>query len=273
MSGLRRWGGELWCDHEEIMTKQKQDEILYKALEDLKATANNFAIRFINDDSARIKYNKVVKQMTEEVLLEYNSGRITALQGAEKAQTARNIIMDQIRKITSDIGKAEAVKMKSKGKTLYELENYKAYKLYNRPFEALTTTEKNRVWLDIVRSQPDSKFNLKVRKLGRVGRLLVVLTLAVAVYNITTADDKATAAEREAVTVGGGFLGGAAGGAVAGLACGPGAPVCSTIGVFIGGILGAIGSDFLYDFFSSKTETSTSRYAELSPAFENYQRN
>lgn len=32
----------------------------------------------------------------------------------------------------------------------------------------------------------------------------------------------------------------------AGLACGPGAPVCSVMGVFIGGALGAMGADFTF---------------------------
>jgi len=236
-----------------VIMKHKEYDLLYKSLDDLKATAANFAIRFINDEPARIKYNKYVQQMCNEIISEVESGKISPLQGAEKAQTARNLIMEQIRKITSDIGRAEAERMKLKGKTLEQLENKYALEKFKKPFNTLTETERNQVWLTIVKKAgaPNNSVNLKVRKFGRVGRLLIVLTLAVAVYNITTADDKATAAEREGIALGGGFLGGAAGGAVAGLACGPGAPVCSTIGVFIGGLLGAIGSDWLFGFFSN----------------------
>jgi hypothetical protein len=235
------------------MSKRKEYEVLYKSLDDLKATTTNFAIRFINDVPARVKYNNSSQQMCLEIISEVKTGKITALQGAEKAQTARNIIMDQIRKITSDIGKAEAAKMKLTGKTLDYLENKYALEDFKKPFNTLSETERNQVWLKIVKKAgaPNNDINLKVRKFGRVGRLLIVFTLAVAVYNVYTADDKATAAEREGVVLGGGFLGGAAGGAIAGLACGPGAPVCSTIGVFIGGLLGAIGSDWLFDFFSN----------------------
>ena len=39
------------------------------------------------------------------------------------------------------------------------------------------------------------------------------------------------------------------GGAVAGLACGPGAPVCVTVGVFVGGIIGSFGADFTFEYF------------------------
>ena len=78
---------------------------------------------------------------------------------------------------------------------------------------------------------------------------MIIFSLAVSVYNVATAEDKAKAAVNEGVVIGGGFAGGAAGGAVAGLACGPGAPVCVTIGVFVGGALGAFGADLAFDFF------------------------
>ena len=45
---------------------------------------------------------------------------------------------------------------------------------------------------------------------------------------------------------------GALGGAAAGLVCGPGAPVCVTIGVFVGGALGAFGIDFGYTWLKGR---------------------
>ncbi len=71
----------------------------------------------------------------------------------------------------------------------------------------------------------------------------MVVTLGIAVYNVAVAEDKGKAVAHEGVVLGGGFAGGAAGGALAGLACGPGAPVCVTLGVFVGGALGAMGAD------------------------------
>jgi hypothetical protein len=46
---------------------------------------------------------------------------------------------------------------------------------------------------------------------------------------------------KEGAILGGGLVGAAAGGAVAGLVCGPAAPVCSGIGVLVGGALFAFG--------------------------------
>lgn len=39
---------------------------------------------------------------------------------------------------------------------------------------------------------------------------------------------------------------GIGGGAIAGLACGPGAPVCITIGAFVGGAVAALGVDLFW---------------------------
>ncbi len=72
------------------------------------------------------------------------------------------------------------------------------------------------------------------------GKALVAVAVAIALYQVATADDKVG----EAVKQGAGFLGfwaGAKIGAVAGAAaCGPGAPACAVIGGLAVGILGAI---------------------------------
>lgn len=65
-------------------------------------------------------------------------------------------------------------------------------------------------------------------------------------YAVATADDKVTTSGRELAVTGAGVAGGFAGGALAGLACGPGAPVCVTVGAFVGGALAAFGSDMLW---------------------------
>ncbi len=91
--------------------------------------------------------------------------------------------------------------------------------------------------------------NILAHRLSRLGRGLLVITLGIAIYNVSTADDKIKTMAEESVTLGGGMLSGAAGGAIAGLACGPGSPVCVTMGVFIGGALGAMGTGYAFDWF------------------------
>ena len=83
-------------------------------------------------------------------------------------------------------------------------------------------------------------------RLSRAGRGLLVLSVAISVYSIATSDDPVRATGRELAVTGAGIGGGIAGGALAGLACGPGAPVCVTIGAFVGGALAAFGVDLFW---------------------------
>ena len=69
-----------------------------------------------------------------------------------------------------------------------------------------------------------------------------LLSVALSVYTIATSEDRVSAARREAAVTGAGVAGGIAGGALAGLACGPAAPICVTVGAFVGGAVAAFGA-------------------------------
>jgi AAA+ ATPase superfamily predicted ATPase len=163
----------------------------------------------------------------------------------------RNQILEAQRLRSSDIGNAKAVQLKKIGLTLSELtEKYSQLK-FGKSFTNLSAVNKNKVYLEIIESAGRQRpsVNVAAMKYSKLGRGLLIVTLGVAIYNIIVAEDKAKATAREGVIIGGGFAGGAAGGAVAGLSCGPGAPVCVTIGVFVGGALGALGADFTFGWF------------------------
>lgn len=82
--------------------------------------------------------------------------------------------------------------------------------------------------------------------LTSVCRSLIVLSLGISVYTVSTAENKYEAAKREVAITGAGVGGGVAGGALAGLACGPGAPVCVAVGAFAGGALAAFGVSYAW---------------------------
>lgn len=81
--------------------------------------------------------------------------------------------------------------------------------------------------------------NLKMLQLSRAGKGLIVLSLAISVYEIYTAENKVAETDKQIAINGAGIAGGAAGGALAGFVCGPGAPVCVLIGGFVGGAIAA----------------------------------
>jgi hypothetical protein len=193
----------------------------------------------------RISYIKQTRKLAQEYRTRVTTGAISPEKAAKQVQAIRNQILEAQRLRTSDIGKAIAIKLKKTGLTLAELTEKYAQSKFGTSFLNLSAANQNKVYLEIIDSsgRPRPSMNAAARRFSKLGRGFLVVTIGVAVYNIALAEDKVKATAREGVIIVGGFAGGAAGGAVAGLACGPGAPICITVGVFVGGALGALGAD------------------------------
>lgn len=179
--------------------------------------------------------------MSDELRVMASTARITWAQAALQAVDTRNMVMEIIRTRSTPVGLAVAQKMKQQGKTLNELIAKQTQKLYGNTaiFDELKVEQKNKVYSEIVKSQPQITATMK--KLSHVGRGLLFLSIALSVYTVTTAENKFDAAGKELAVTGAGIGGGITGGALAGLVCGPGAPVCVTVGAFVGGALAAFG--------------------------------
>lgn len=223
---------------------------LESALSLLKTEATNFSIRFINDARVRQGYIRETEFVSKVITEEVATGRLTPFEGAQEANKIRNSIMESARINSSDLGQAQAEALKATGKSLQELEEYYAKRLFKKAFNTLSQVDKNRVWLEIVEAsgRPRPAMNIKAARLAKVGRGLIFVSVAFAVYNVATAEDKGRQVVKEGATAGAGVLGGMAGGAVAGLACGPGAPVCVGVGIFVGGAIAALGADVTFDW-------------------------
>jgi len=105
--------------------------------------------------------------------------------------------------------------------------------------------------LEVIKSsgRDSPKATSAATNLGRLGKGLLIATAIISVYKIATADDKAKAAAKEAVTLSGGFLGGAAAGFTAGWIGGPFAWITVPVSTIGGGILGALGAEFVFDSY------------------------
>ncbi|AOA59978.1 hypothetical protein BFG52_11455 [Acinetobacter larvae] len=89
------------------------------------------------------------------------------------------------------------------------------------------------------------------------GRVIVFISIAYAGYEIYNAENKEKEFYKQGATIGAGIAGGAAGGAIAGGIYGPGSPICSTVGVIIGGIAGGYGAYKLVEAFDEELEAFT----------------
>jgi len=221
----------------------KQDQFLRDALDDFAASARNFGGAFIKDARARANYVRKIEQMSKEVLTDVRAGRETGEAGAEFARQMRNAIMDETRRQSSSIGKAAAQAIKPSGKTLVQLIEENAAKLFpGKTFVNLAKAERQQVFEEIIlaagRSRP--AVTAMIPRWSMLGRGCLLFTAAITVYDIWTADNKIQAGLNDAIIFGGGAAGGAIAGAATGLICGPGAPFCSTALFIVGGIMGAL---------------------------------
>ena len=231
-------------------TGQREDEVFERAMDALRADVANLGAHLALDASARSAYAQLIGRMSEELRNEVARRHMTWAQAAEQAQVARNAIMETIRARSTPVGRAMAESLKSQGKTLNELIARKTLQLYGNSavFSKLSVDKQNAVYAEIVQSagRSNPRVTSNMQRLSRAGRGLLILSLAISVYNVASSEDKAGTARHEVAITGAGIAGGVAGGALAGLACGPGAPVCVTVGAFVGGALAALGVDALW---------------------------
>ena len=230
---------------------ETEDRLRFEQIiRELQATAINFAAQMEADAATRSLYERSISAMSADLRQAASSGQISWHRAAEEASLARNAIMDDMRWRSSPIGRARAEALKANGANLNTLVARQTLRRYgsNADFNALSRAQQNRVYLDIVESsgRANQVVTGRLRAVRATTRSLVFLSLAVSTYNIAVADDKVAAAGEEAAYAGAGIAGGVVGGAAAGLVCGPGAPVCVTVGAFAGGVLAAFGVSFLF---------------------------
>jgi hypothetical protein len=215
------------------------------AIRSLEAEVSNVGAHLTLDAAARQAYARQIRAVADELKRQVAAGELTWEQAAAKAQQTRNAIMQVIRGRSTPVGRAIAEALKKEGKTLNELIARKTLKLYGPQarFDRLAGLQQDAIYAEIVHSAGSSNPTVTsmMRNLSLAGRGLLVLSIALSVYTIAMAEDKAAAARREGAITGAGIAGGMAAGALAGLVCGPGAPVCVGIGAFAGGALAAFG--------------------------------
>jgi hypothetical protein len=221
-----------------------------QAMKSLESQVANVGAHVTLDSTTRLAYSREIKAMAKKLESDALAGKITWAEAAHQAQQTRNVVMELFRRRSTPVGQAMAQYLKIKGYSLNELVARHSMRHYgeNAVFKTLSVSQKDVVYASIVRSAGSS--NLKVStilaRLSYAGRGLIVISLGVSAYNIATSTNKVSTAGKELLSTGAGIGGGIAGGAIAGLACGPGAPVCVTIGAFVGGALAAFGIHSLW---------------------------
>jgi hypothetical protein len=235
----------------DVSGRRRDDRAVFEATMDAirgdVAAAGGFAV---NDGYVRQQYQRAISQAAAELREAARSGRITWAQAARKASELRNANMELLRGRSSPIGRSLAESMKAEGLSLDLLLSKYAKRRFGQDarFQTLSQAQKNSVYAEVVsaaaRSNP--KVNAWAVNASKAGRGLILLSLSVSVYVVATSEEPGQAALKEGVTLSVSFLASLGGGAAAGLACGPGAPLCSLVGAFVGGALAAFGVSYFW---------------------------
>jgi hypothetical protein len=231
---------------EDLKVARERERELNLAVTALINEATAFGYRFIKDSNARLRYQKLIEKGAKEILEKVAQGQLTAEAAARAAHAMRNEFLDHIRGISSEIGRALAVRMKKTGLSLDFLLDQKSNRLFGSTFRELSfDSQKKDVFLKVVESAgtANKEVSAIVKFLGKSGRVFLVTTAAFAIYHVCESEDKLGAAAEESLGLTLGSMLSMAGG-WAGAFCGPGAVVCVPVGVMIGGALGALGADY-----------------------------
>ena len=231
-----------------ISQPQDADRLAFEsAVQALESQTLSAGAHLTWDASVRHDYAIRIRAFADDLRSQALAGRVPWREAATQAGEVRNVTLELLRRNSTPVGRAAAQRIKPEGKSLNEMVASKTLKLHGAQadFRRLSGVQQDAVYAEIVKSAGKSnwKIDATMRRLGRAGKGLVFLSLALSVYEVAVADDKIAAAGRELAVTGAGIGGSIAGGALAGLACGPGAPVCVVVGAFVFGALAAFGTD------------------------------
>ena len=170
--------------------------------------------------------------------------------------------MTIIRARSSPYGRARAVALKQRGRTIEEPMDKYARSRFQRGFYELSPAEQGGVYEQIIHAagRPNASYNAEARMLGRLGKGLWVITIVIIVWDVRASGNKVETAIRDLTGAAVGIAGSIMVGAVAGAIFGP---VGALIGGIIGGILGSLLSDRVVDWFETHTPPLSASNAML----------
>jgi len=236
-----------------------QDSPLDRALELMEGSALRFSLDAISDEKIRASYTKNIKRMSQQVRDDVKAGRITAQEGVKFSHEMRNKIMMEHRKFTSAQGLAIAQRKKKDGKGLKTLLDIYSENLFQKGYDSLSDVEKNKVHYAILESsgRDNARFTAGTKKMLVMGKLGVLVTAALATYQILNADNKPKEAARQGIIVSSGAVGGVLAGMGVSALCGPGAPICAIAVVLAVTIAGGVAGEAVASSLDEELEELT----------------
>lgn len=234
-----------------VSGRSADEDVLQRAIAALQATGYNFASACIQESRVRAQYIRDIQAVSVEFLETVRSGQMSPRAAAAEVNLLRNQILELARLRSSPTGRAFAARLKPQGRAMADLVEKYGQRLFRKPFEALSESQQAAVYCEIVAAagRGDERVIAMARRLGRLGKRVLFISLAVAAFEVYAAEDKPREIGRQSVLAGAGVAGGWAvgGAALATGACAATAPVCVGIAALVGGVVFAYGADLAFD--------------------------
>jgi hypothetical protein len=232
------------------------DSPLNRALELMEGAALRFSLDAIADEKVRASYLRNIKRLSQQTLDDVKAGKITAQEGVQFSHEMRNKIMIEHRKFTSTQGLAIVQKKKADGRTLQSLFDRYSERIFKKTYNSLSAAEQSKIHYTILESagRDDAKFTKGTRKMLIMGKLGVLVTAALATYQILNAGNKIKETARQGIIIGAGAAGGILAGLGVSALCGPGAPICAIAVVLAGSVAGGVAGGAVADTLDEELE-------------------
>ncbi|MGN4048292.1 hypothetical protein [Pseudomonas sp. SM4] len=233
-----------------------QDSPLDRALELMEGTALRFSLDAISDEKVRANYLRNIKRMSLQTLADVKSGKISALEGVQFSHEMRNKILMEHRKVTSAQGLAVVQRKKAAGRPLQAILDRYSKELFQKTYENLSRSEQSKVHYTVLEAagRDDARFSKGTKTMRMMGKLGILVTAALATYQILNAENKQKETARQGLIVSGGAAGGLLAGLGVSVICGPGAPICAFAIVFLGTVAGGLAGGAAADSLDEELE-------------------
>ncbi|WP_241021725.1 hypothetical protein [Burkholderia sp. Ac-20353] len=240
-------------------THHIRSDFLEKAIASFEAAATRFAYDVIKNEDTRKRYMAHIKEVSDEVRKEVDSGRISVKEGALFCNQTRDQLFVEYRKYTTATGVAEAERLKLKAKGFdYYLDRY-AMRDFGKPFSDLAEVERNKVYYEVIKSagRPNAGVNARIMKMRAYSTVLILLTAMLAANEVYRAEDKIKELARQGSIIAGGMVGGGVAGFYVSFLCGPAEPICAIATVTLGSTLGGMIGGTLDELYQMELEIFT----------------
>lgn len=187
-------------------------------------------------------YQARIRKMSDDILHDIRAGKATPADGMRHAVGLRNEVMAWARKTSGTVATSWAKELKDRGKTIRQLVDEKAGKLWlGRPFSDLNASERRAVFVEIVRSSGRSRSEVsKLVPLWKAsGMALLGFTAGVCVLEVLAAENHKRAAFDQVLIFGTASAGASVLPAAAALLPTPPGAIVTTMLWLVGAVAGA----------------------------------